>query len=128
MDVDGPMVGFEIYLDNAPLPKAGKGTARSKLDLHAFQAVERDFAFIVENMVSAEELVRAAASADKKLISDVAVFDVFTGGNLEAHQMSVGITITLQPTEATLTDAEIEAVSDKIVANVAKHTGGILRG
>ncbi len=128
MDVDGPVVGFEIYLDNAPMPKAGKGTARSKLDLHELQAVERDFAFIVEDKISAEELVRAASSADKKLIADVAVFDVFSGGNLEAGQMSVGITVTLQPTEATLTDAEIEAVSDKVVANVAKHTGGILRG
>jgi len=128
MDVDGPIVGFEIYLDNAPLPKAGKGTARSKLDLHELQAVERDFAFIVEDKVSAENLVRAASSADKKLISNVAVFDVFTGGNLDTHQMSVGLTVTLQPTEATLTDAEIEAVSDKIVANVVKHTGGNLRG
>ncbi len=128
MDVDGPIVGFEIYLDNAPLPKAGKGTARSKLDLHELQAVERDFAFIVEDKVSAENLVRAASSADKKLISNVAVFDVFTGGNLDTHQMSIGLTVTLQPTEATLTDAEIEAVSDKIVTNVAKHTGGILRG
>ena len=128
MDVDGPIVGFEIYLDNAPLPKAGKGTVRSKLDLHELQAVERDFAFIVEDKVSAENLVRAASSADKKLISNVAVFDVFTGGNLDTHQMSIGLTVTLQPTEATLTDAEIEAVSDKIVANVVKHTGGILRG
>ena len=96
--------------------------------MHELQAVERDFAFIVEDKVSAENLVRAASSADKKLISNVAVFDVFTGGNLDTHQMSVGLTVTLQPTEATLTDAEIEAVSDKIVANVVKHTGGILRG
>jgi len=128
MDVNGPVVGLEIYLDNAPMPKAGKGAARSKLDLHELQAVERDFAFIVEDKVSAEDLVRSAASADKKLIADVTVFDVFTGGNLDAHQMSVGITVTLQPTEATLTDAEIEAVSDKVVANVTKQTGGILRG
>ncbi|MBT3915325.1 MAG: phenylalanine--tRNA ligase subunit beta [Rhodospirillaceae bacterium] len=128
MDVEGPVVGFEIYLDNAPMPKAGKGATRSKLDLHELQAVERDFAFIVEDKVSAEDLVRSAASADKKLIADVTVFDVFTGGNLDAHQMSVGLSVTLQPTEATLTDAEIEAVSDKVVANVAKQTGGILRG
>ncbi|MFP6711224.1 MAG: phenylalanine--tRNA ligase subunit beta [Rhodospirillales bacterium] len=128
MDIEGPVVGFEIYLDNAPLPKAGKGPARTKLDLSQFQSVERDFAFVLDTNVSAEKLIRAASSADKKLITEVSVFDVFTGGALEDTQMSIGITVTLQPTEATLTDAEIEAVSDKIIANVSKQTGGILRG
>jgi phenylalanyl-tRNA synthetase beta chain len=127
MDVEGPMVGFEIYLDNAPMPKKAV-KSRSALDLSQLQAVERDFAFIVEDTVSAENLVRAASTADKKLINDVVVFDVFKGGSLEANQMSVGVTVKLQPTEATLTDAEIEAVSDKIIANVSKQTGGILRG
>jgi phenylalanyl-tRNA synthetase beta chain len=127
MDVEGPMVGFEIYLDNAPMPKKAV-KSRGALDLSQLQAVERDFAFIVEDTVSAENLVRAASTADKKLINDVVVFDVFKGGSLEANQMSVGVTVKLQPTEATLTDAEIEAVSDKIIANVSKQTGGILRG
>ena len=127
MDVEGPMVGFEIYLDNAPMPKKAV-KSRGALDLSQLQAVERDFAFIVEDTVSTENLVRAASTADKKLINDVVVFDVFKGGSLEANQMSVGVTVKLQPTEATLTDAEIEAVSDKIIANVSKQTGGILRG
>ncbi len=128
LDVDGPMIGFEIYLDNVPLPKAGKGTARAKLDLSPYQTVERDFAFIVDDGVTAENILKAAQAADKKLIESVSVFDIFTGGALEEGKKSMAITVTLQPTEATLTDAEIEAVSDKVVANVAKHTGGVLRG
>ena len=127
MDVEGPLVGFEIYLDNAPLPK-NTNKSRPALDLSQFQAVERDFAFIVETSVTASDLVKAASTADKKLITDVIVFDVFTGGNLEDKQMSVGITVKLQPTKATLTDAEIETVAEKIIANVAKNTGGSLRG
>ena len=129
MDVEGPLVGFEIYLDNAPLPKSkNQGKARPALNLAQFQAVERDFAFIVEAKVTAEDLIRAASTADKKLITEVTVFDIFTGGALDDNQMSVGITVRLQPTEATLTDAEIDAVADKVIANVAKQTGGILRG
>ncbi len=127
MDVEGPLVGFEIYLDNAPLPKNTE-KSRPALELSPFQAVERDFAFIVETSITAADLVRAASSADKNLITDVVVFDVFSGGNLTANQISVGITVKLQPTEATLTDMEIEAVAEKIIANVAKQTGGTLRG
>lgn len=128
LDVDGPVVGFEIYLDNIPLPKAGKGTARPKLDLSPLHSVDRDFAFIVDSSVTADNVVRAALAADKKLITEASVFDIFTGGALEEGKISMAITITLQPTDATLTDAEIEAISDKVVANVAKNTGGVLRG
>jgi phenylalanyl-tRNA synthetase beta chain len=90
--------------------------------------VERDFAFIIEDSVVAENLVKAAMSADKKLITSVSVFDLFTDGALGDGKKSMAITVTLQPTDATLTDAEIEDISDKVVANVAKHTGGVLRG
>ncbi len=128
LDVDGPMVGFEIYLDNIPLPKSNKGTARARLDLSPLHSVERDFAFIIEDSVVAENLVKAAMSADKKLITSVSVFDLFTDGALGNGKKSMAITVTLQPTDATLTDAEIEDISDKVVANVAKHTGGVLRG
>jgi phenylalanyl-tRNA synthetase beta chain len=110
------------------MPKGNRGPARPALDLSPFQSVSRDFAFVVENNVEAGALMRAASGADNKLITEVAVFDVFTGGALGADQKSIAIAVTLQPTVATLTDAEIEAVSDKIIANVAKQTGGVLRG
>ncbi len=128
MDADGPMAGFEIYLENLPRPKEGKSAMRPPLTLSAFQPVERDFAFIVDDGVAANDLVKAAAAADKKLISGVRVFDEFQGVGLEAGKKSLAIAVTLQPTEATLTDEEIEAVSRKVVANVAKHTKGVLRG
>ncbi len=128
MDADGPMAGFEIYLENLRRPKDGKSAMRPPLALSAFQPVERDFAFIVDDGVAADDLAKAAAAADKKLISGVRVFDEFQGGDLETGKKSLAIAVTLQPTQATLTDEEIEAVSGKVVANVAKHTKGVLRG
>jgi phenylalanyl-tRNA synthetase beta chain len=127
MDVAGPIAAFEIHLGAVPLPKGSRGTARPALDLSPYQQVMRDFAFIVDDGVQADTLMRAARGADSKLITDVTVFDVFTGGALGEGQKSIAIAVTLQPTEATLTDAEIETVSDKIVANVGKQTGGVLR-
>ena len=88
----------------------------------------RDFAFIVEAGVEAAQLVRAAAGADKNLIAGVELFDVYQGAELGDNKKSLAIAVTLQPTEATLTDAQIDAVAGKIVAAVTKATGGVLRG
>ena len=128
MGVKGPIAGFEVYLDNLPQPKKGKGTTRPLVELSPFHPVNRDFAFVVSKDVSAEKLIRAAKSADKALIRDVIVFDVFEGGNLADGLTSLAVNVTLQPQEKTLTDAEIEAVSGKVVAAVEKATGATLRG
>ncbi len=129
MSIEGPVVGFEIYLDNIPLPKEKVGAkTRPALELSPLQTVERDFAFLVDTSVSAQSLINTASSADKKLIKNVMVFDIFVANSLEDNKRSVGITVTLQPKETTLTDAEIEIVSDKIISNVLEKTGGILRG
>jgi phenylalanyl-tRNA synthetase beta chain len=90
-------------------------------------AVSRDFAFVVDDAVEADKLVKAAKGADKALIGDVAVFDVFAGGALGDGKKSLAIEVTLNPREKTLTDEEIEAVSARIVAQVQKATGGVLR-
>jgi phenylalanyl-tRNA synthetase beta chain len=127
MDAKGPVVGFEIYLDALPPPKAGKGASRAPLRLSPFQPLTRDFAFVVDAGVAAESLVRAALGADKTLIAGAFVFDVFEGRGLPAGRKSVAIGVTLQPAERTLTDAEIEAVAAKIVAAVGKATGAVLR-
>tara|TARA_R110002124_G_scaffold13056_2_gene60716 strand:- start:1942 stop:4335 length:2394 start_codon:yes stop_codon:yes gene_type:complete len=127
MDVKGPAVGFTIWPGEVPMPKAG-GTARAPLVLSDLQAVERDFAFVVDAQVEVQALVNAAQGADKALISDVRVFDEFVGGSLGEGRKSLALTVRLQPTDATLTDKEIEAVSAKIVEKVAKATGGELRG
>ncbi|KZD12047.1 phenylalanine--tRNA ligase subunit beta [Oceanibaculum pacificum] len=126
-DLKGPVVGFELFLDRVPMPKAKKGATKPFLKLSPFQPVERDFAFVVEDGVAAEQIVRAAKGADKVLVSDVGVFDIYAGANLGEGRKSVAISVTLQPTDRTLTEEDIEAVSAKIVAQVEKATGGSLR-
>ena len=127
LDVRGPAVGFEVFLDNLP-PRKNKGSARPALHLESLQPVRRDFAFLVNTDVQAGDLLRAARGAEREAITDVALFDVYEGNNVEDGKKSLAIQATLQPTEATFTDAEIEDISAKIVAAVEKATGGTLRG
>ena len=127
MDVKGPAVAFTIWLAEIPMPRSTTAT-RDALTLNDLQAVERDFAFVVDAGVEALTLTNAAAGADKALISDVRVFDEFIGGALGEGKKSIAVTVRLQPTDATLTDKDIEAVSAKIVEKVTKATGGSLRG
>jgi phenylalanyl-tRNA synthetase beta chain len=127
-DFKGPVTAFEVFLDAPPLPKAKPTKARPPLKLSAFQPLERDFAFIVDADVEAEKLVRAARNADKALVTGARVFDVYSGKGVPGGKKSIALTVTLQPVERTLTDAEIEAASAKIVAQVAKATGATLRG
>ncbi|MEQ8319454.1 MAG: phenylalanine--tRNA ligase subunit beta [Rhodospirillales bacterium] len=126
LDVKGPVVAFEIYPDAVPQPKA-KTVARPMLTLSAFQPIERDFAFVVDTDVEAAKVVQAARGAEKTLIEDIRVFDVFEGASLGEGRKSLAITVVLQPTENTLTDEEIEGISRKIVEAVEKATGGTLR-
>ncbi|MBK8159551.1 MAG: phenylalanine--tRNA ligase subunit beta [Rhodospirillaceae bacterium] len=126
LDVKGPAVGFEVFLERLPSPRS-KGSGRPLLNASSFQPVERDFAFIVDANVAAEKLTKAAKGADKALITEVKLFDVFQGGSLPEGKKSVALSVVLQPREKTLTDAEIEGVSAKIVAAVNKATGGELR-
>ena len=128
VDLNGPVAQFEVFLDNLPAPKGKKSAARPLLALSAFQPVERDFAFVVDADTDAGALLRTARGAEKTLITDASVFDIYEGAELGEGKKSIAISVTLQPTEATLTDAEIDAVADKIVAAVAKATGGVLRG
>ena len=123
----GPVAGFELFLDRVPMPKAKKGSTKPFLKLSPFQPVERDFAFVVGAETAAEQIVRAARGADKALVSEVGVFDVYEGTTLGEGKKSVAISVTLQPTDRTLTEEDIEAVSQKIVAQVEKATGGSLR-
>ncbi|HYA05799.1 MAG TPA: phenylalanine--tRNA ligase subunit beta [Xanthobacteraceae bacterium] len=127
LDADGPLVGFEVILERIPEPKAKPTRAKPALELSPFQPVERDFAFVVERNVRAADLVRAAASADRKLIAGVSVFDVYEGEGIAPGKKSIAIAVTIQPREKTMTDAEIEALAQKIVGEVGKRTGGVLR-
>ena len=130
-NIKGPAVAFAIHLENPPLPKK-KTTTRAALKTSDLQTVDRDFAFVVDNSVEALTILNAAKGADKSLIFDAYVFDVFDGvkaeGQMGPEKKSVAFTVKLQPKETTLTDKEIEAVSEKIIEKVTKATGGALRG
>ena len=127
-DIDVPVCGFEIILDAVPAPRAKPNKVKPKLDMSEFMALERDFAFIVDRSVNAADILRAAQSAERSLLAGVNVFDIYEGTGIPEGKKSVAISVTLQPREKTLTDAEIEAVAGKIVAEVTKKTGATLRG
>jgi phenylalanyl-tRNA synthetase beta chain len=128
LGAEGPLVALEVLLDRVPEPKAKPTRAKPLLELSSFQPVERDFAFIVDRTVKAADIVRAAQGVDRKLITGIVVFDVYEGAGIDSDKKSIAIAVTLQPREKTLTDQEIEAVAAKIVAEVGKRTGGVLRG
>jgi phenylalanyl-tRNA synthetase beta chain len=128
LKAEGPLVGFEVLLEKIPEPKARPTRAKPLLELSPFQPVERDFAFVVDSSVKAADIVRAAQNVDRKLVSNVIVFDVYEGKGIDPGKKSIAIAVTIQPRKKTMTDAEIEALAGKIVAEVTKRTGGILRG
>lgn len=131
MGVKGPAMAFTVLVANVPQPKV-KTPTRPALAISDLQAVDRDFAFVVDAGVEVLTAVNAAAGADKALIESVRVFDQFTGEKAEAQmgagKKSIALTVRLQPTDKTLTEADIDAVSKKIIEKVTKATGGALRG
>jgi phenylalanyl-tRNA synthetase beta chain len=128
LDIAGPIVGFELLLDDIPAPKSKPTKTKPKLELSDFMPLERDFAFLVDRGVKAADLVKAAQAADKALITEATVFDLYEGKGIPEGKKSIGIAVTLQPRDKTLTDAEIDAVAGKIVAEITKKTGAQLRG
>ena len=124
MDLAGPAAAFEVFLDRIPEPKRRK---RAAPDLPALQPVRRDFAFLIDASKPAEPLLRAVRGAERTLITEIRLFDVFQGGTVPAGQKSVGIEVVFQPRERTLTEPEIEAAAAKVVAAVTKATGATLR-
>jgi phenylalanyl-tRNA synthetase beta chain len=127
LDAEGPIVAFEIILDAVPAPKARLAKTRPKLDRSDFMPVERDLAFVVDAGVRAGDIVKAAESAERSLVAKVGVFDVYQGEGLPESSKSIAIQVILQPRERTLTDAEIDAAMSKIVAEVSRRTGAVLR-
>ena len=128
MDTDGPMLGFEINIDAVPEPKRKATKGKGALILSPLMPLTRDFAFVVDQATPAGDLVRPILAADKALVVAARVFDVYQGQGVPAGSKSVAIEVILQPSEKTLTDTEIEALSARIVAAAEKATGGKLRG
>jgi phenylalanyl-tRNA synthetase beta chain len=127
LDLEGPIAAFELDLDAVPEPRRKSTRAKPPLALYDQMPVNRDFAFLVDRDTQAATIVRAARNADKTLVADVKVFDVFEGKGVPEGRKSLAIAVTLQPRERTLTDEEIGKVSAAIVAAVEKATGGVLR-
>jgi phenylalanyl-tRNA synthetase beta chain len=127
LDAEGPLVAFEVILERIPEGKAKATRAKAMLELSPFQPVTRDFAFVVDRTAKAADIVRAAQNVDRKLITSVSVFDLYEGQGVDAGKKSVAIAVTIQPREKTMTDQEIDALGTKIVAEVSKRTGGVLR-
>jgi phenylalanyl-tRNA synthetase beta chain len=127
MEAEAPVAAFEAFLDKVPPPRS-KGTAKPLLKLSPYQPVERDFAFVVDASVPAGAVLRAVKGADRTAIVAVELFDVYKGEGVGAGKKSLAVSVRLQPMEATFTDAQIEAIAQRIVAAVTKATGATLRG
>ena len=126
LDADGPMLAFEIVLDAVPEPRGAKSKARGSANLANLMPLTRDFAFVVEDGKAVGDIVRAVVGADKALIAGVSVFDVYRGTGVPEGMKSVALEVSIQPVEATLTEAEIEALSAKVVS-AAQKLGAALR-
>ena len=121
------LVGFEIFLDNLKLPKKTLNDQKTKFEVSDYQKSERDFAFIVAKEVKAQDLINAVASVDQKLISNIKVFDVYEGENIPENQKSIAISVTIQSTEKTLNDNDLENINNLIIKTVESKTGAKIR-
>lgn len=127
LDLDSPTAAFEVFLDRIPKPKREKGPARSKFSPASFQPVERDFAFIMSAEAPVGDMIKAVRGVDNNLITAIDIFDVYTGDKVESGEKSVALSVRFEPQKATMTDAEIEDVSNRIVEAVEHAVGGRLR-
>lgn len=127
LGIKSRVMAFEVYLDNIPLPRGSRDKVKKKIELSAFQPVDKDLAFVVDKTVNAANLLAAAKNADRNYISDVRIFDIFEGGNLPENKKSVALSVTFQPKEQTFTDKDIENLMNKVIVEVGKKTGGELR-
>jgi phenylalanyl-tRNA synthetase beta chain len=127
LDVEGPVVAFELVVDAIPEPKKKATKTKPALELSPLMPLSRDFAFVVDEAVAASDLTKAVAGADKTLITQARVFDVYRGVGVPEGSKSVAVEILVQPREKTLTDAEIEALSAKVVAAAEKAVSAKLR-
>ncbi len=127
LDVEAPALAFELFLDALPAPRPKQSRTKPPLEKLDLMPLTRDFAFIVDDGTPAGDLVHAAFGADKQLIADVSLFDVYRGERMAPGKKSLAIEVTLQPRGKTLTEADIEAASAKIVSAVMKATGASLR-
>ena len=121
------LVGFEIFLDNLKLPKKTLNDQKTKFVVSDYQKSERDFAFIINKNVSSQNLISAISSVNKNLISNIKVFDVYEGENIPEDQKSVAISVTIQSSEKTMNDTDLEKINKLIIETVENETGAKIR-
>ncbi len=124
-DTQSRVVGFEVLLNFAPIPKK-KSKTKKQYNPSQLQTVNRDFAFEVLDEVEANEVVLATKSSNKH-ITDVQVFDVFRGGGVSEGKKSIAIMVTLSPKDKTFRDVEIEQICDEIKSCVVNKTNAVVR-
>ena len=124
--INNNVVGFELFLDNLPLSKPKFGR-KGSLEASDYQFVTRDFAFLINKDIMVDSIMRSVVQIDKKLIKDINIFDIFTGNHIEEGKKSVGFTVTIQANDRTLSDIEIDQLSQKIIDIVTETTKGVLR-
>ena len=121
------LVGFEIFMDNLKLPEITLNDLKAKFSFSDYQKSKRDFAFIVNKDVSAQDLINSISNIDKSLVKDVRVFDVYQGGNIPENQKSIAINVTIQSSEKTLNEADLEQINNLIIKTVENKTGAKIR-
>jgi phenylalanyl-tRNA synthetase beta chain len=121
------LVGFEIFLDNLKIPKKTLNNQKTEFKVSDYQKSERDFAFIVSKDVKAQDLINAISTIDKKLISNIKVFDVYEGENIPENEKSIAISVTIQSSEKTLNDNDLENINNLIIQTVENKTGAKIR-
>ncbi len=121
------IVGFEIFLDNLKLPKKTLNNQKTKFTVSDYQKSERDFAFVVNKDVNAQELINVISSVDQNLISNIKVFDLYEGKNIPENQKSIAISVTIQSQEKTLNDKDLDNINNLIIKTVENKTGAKIR-
>ena len=121
------LTGFEIFLDNLKIPKKTLNDQKTNFVISDFQKSERDFAFVVDKDITAQDLIKAVSSVDQKLISNIQVFDVYEGKNIPENQKSIALSVTIQSLEKTLNDVDLEKINKSIIETVENKTGAKIR-
>jgi phenylalanyl-tRNA synthetase beta chain len=121
------LVGFEIFVDDLKLPKKTLNDQKKRFSFSDYQKSERDFAFIVNKEVNAQDLINAVSSVDQNLLSNIKIFDVYEGDNIPENQKSIAISVTIQPSEKTLNESDLEKINNLIIKSVENKTGAKIR-
>ena len=119
--------GFEIFLENLVKFKNQNKADKPTVNFSDYQKSDRDFAFVVEKDLKAQDLVEIIWNVDSSLIKNVKIFDVYQGDNIDSGKKSIAFNVILEPKDRTLSEKDIDQISKKIISKVQESTGAVLR-